>query len=396
MDLPEHSMRPSWPEMARNARRAVAPASLCLPVDDPALAAARIAAAAQAEPPALMLLFASPAAVLRDLVARLAGQLPPDCQLVACSSAGEFADQGYVNSSVVAVLFPAQGFRAMVVRLRDLPDLPVTAWMDHVRRASEQFAPAPGRSRFGILLTDGAAGQEEVLTATLDAALPWLNVVGGTVGEAQDAPGTVLMHGQDETPDCALLCMVESDCPVREIVFSHFTATSERMVVTEARSAERLILRLNDEPAADEYARLIGVAPGDLTQVHFARHPLLLRMGAQYHVRAIASARADGALQLMCSIEQGSVLTLGEADDDLCRGLDRALSRLPEKPAFVLGFDCILRRLAVEKSVRARDVADLFARHRIAGFNTFGEQHGGMHVNQTFVGLAFMPHQAGD
>ena len=28
--------------------------------------------------------------------------------------------------------------------------------------------------------------------------------------------------------------------------------------------------------------------------------------------------------------------------------------------------------------------------HRVAGFNTYGEQHGGLHVNQTFVGLAFL------
>jgi hypothetical protein len=26
----------------------------------------------------------------------------------------------------------------------------------------------------------------------------------------------------------------------------------------------------------------------------------------------------------------------------------------------------------------------------VAGFNTYGEQHGGLHVNQTFVGLAFL------
>ena len=35
-------------------------------------------------------------------------------------------------------------------------------------------------------------------------------------------------------------------------------------------------------------------------------------------------------------------------------------------------------------------MSDLYRRHRVVGFNTYGEQHSGMHVNQTFVGLAFM------
>jgi hypothetical protein len=35
-------------------------------------------------------------------------------------------------------------------------------------------------------------------------------------------------------------------------------------------------------------------------------------------------------------------------------------------------------------------IKDIFNRYNMAGFNTFGEQHGGMHMNQTFVGLAFL------
>jgi len=37
----------------------------------------------------------------------------------------------------------------------------------------------------------------------------------------------------------------------------------------------------------------------------------------------------------------------------------------------------------------------LLARYRVAGFNTYGEQHSGMHVNQTFVGMALMPPEPG-
>ena len=43
------------------------------------------------------------------------------------------------------------------------------------------------------------------------------------------------------------------------MVFDHFTPASDRMVVTEALPEERVIVSINAELAAEEYARLIGV-----------------------------------------------------------------------------------------------------------------------------------------
>ena len=57
----------------------------------------------------------------------------------------------------------------------------------------------------------------------------------------------------------------------------------------------------------------------------------------------------------------------------------------------VLAFDCILRRLALEQAGLEEEVAALHRRYNIRGFNTYGELHEGMHVNQTFVGMAFLP-----
>jgi hypothetical protein len=36
----------------------------------------------------------------------------------------------------------------------------------------------------------------------------------------------------------------------------------------------------------------------------------------------------------------------------------------------------------------AKRVEGLFQANRVIGFNTYGEQFGGMHVNQTFTGVA--------
>jgi hypothetical protein len=56
---------------------------------------------------------------------------------------------------------------------------------------------------------------------------------------------------------------------------------------------------------------------------------------------------------------------------------------------FVLGFDCILRRLDAELGQLRHKVEEIYGRYGLAGFHTYGEQFNGMHLNQTLTGIAF-------
>ena len=41
-------------------------------------------------------------------------------------------------------------------------------------------------------------------------------------------------------------------------------------------------------------------------------------------------------------------------------------------------------------------MSEVLVRHGVVGFNTYGEQFGGMHVNQTFTGAAIYAPDAPD
>ncbi len=56
--------------------------------------------------------------------------------------------------------------------------------------------------------------------------------------------------------------------------------------------------------------------------------------------------------------------------------------------AAYIGFDCLHRRLDAEQRQIFRDLEDLYRRHRVVGFNTYGEQFASTHLNQTFSGVA--------
>lgn len=366
-----------------------APSSVTVPGGDSAAAAAGIAGRLGTDA-AFVLLFASPGDTVLAVARALRPLLPECTRIIGCSSAGELGEGGYHSGTVTAIGFPAPLFDGAVTVLADVERLPVSDWMAQLRALRDSCCRTPGRSVFGLMLADGLSGQEEVVVATLDAALPGVPIIGGSAGDGLDFTRTMLVLDDTGFNNAAIFCLFETDLDLHEIVFAHFRPTSTRMVVTDARPEDRLMLELNAEPAAVEYARLVGVPVADLSPRVFARHPLMVRMGGRHYVRAISEVTRGNGLKLMSAIEPGSVLTLGLAED-LTEGLEAQLAGLPAPPCLVLTFDCILRRIAVEQLGLGPQISALADRYHLAGFNTYGEQHGGMHVNQTLVGLAFLP-----
>jgi hypothetical protein len=59
----------------------------------------------------------------------------------------------------------------------------------------------------------------------------------------------------------------------------------------------------------------------------------------------------------------------------------------------VLGFECVLRRLEAENRQIKHKLSDLYRRHNIVGFHTYGEQYNAMHLNQTLTGVVIGRHE---
>jgi hypothetical protein len=54
----------------------------------------------------------------------------------------------------------------------------------------------------------------------------------------------------------------------------------------------------------------------------------------------------------------------------------------------VIAFDCILRKLAINRRGCHATVQSILHQNRVVGFNSYGEQHRGVHVNPTLTGIA--------
>ncbi|HMQ58022.1 MAG TPA: hypothetical protein PKE65_05700, partial [Rhizobiaceae bacterium] len=96
-------------------------------------------------------------------------------------------------------------------------------------------------------------------------------------------------------------------------------------------------------------------------------------------------------LSFFCAIDDGVVLTVAEP----LGMVESTRERLKEIATglngidFVLGFDCVLRRLDARNRQVIRKISDLYEANHVIGFGTYGEQYRSMHLNQTLTGIAF-------
>ena len=176
-----------------------------------------------------------------------------------------------------------------------------------------------------------------------------------------------------------------------EVFSTHNMSPQEtKLIVTEANADERCVHELNAEPAAKEYARAIGVNVEDLDHQVFALNPVAVKIGDEYFARSIQRVNEDLSLNFYCAVENGIVMTVmtpGEMVLDLMDTLDVIEKKVGE-PQLIIGCDCFLRRLESELLGNSSSVSDLLKKNNVIGFNTYGEQMAGTHINQTFTAVA--------
>ena len=122
----------------------------------------------------------------------------------------------------------------------------------------------------------------------------------------------------------------------------------------------------------------------------FALNPIAVRIGDEFFVRSIQKVNPDLSLTFYCAIERGIVLTIMESAD-LLEDLEEQFVKMNRRLGprqITIGCDCFLRRLEIEHRGTIDAASDLLKKHRVIGFNTYGEQIGGVYINQTFTGVA--------
>jgi hypothetical protein len=378
-------MLASPPTRTQRPRQRLVTAHARTIASDPEAAVAELARALFAAPPGLMLVFVAPQYDLKTLGRSIARTFPQHT-VIGCTTAGQIGRGGFHAGGISAAVVSSPELCATPYLLSPLSD-PEQAARDLGECLPPRGPDASGA--FGLLLVDGLSRKEERLAAAIKGVVGDLPFVGGSAGDDMRFESTHILHDGRFVQDAALFVLFETTLPFATFHFHDVVPTHIRVRVTRTAADGRTVHELNGRPAALTYAQLIKRPLSELGTPVFADHPWLACVDGVNYVRSVGRALPDGSLYLLCAVEEGSELTLGMRGDGVLAAAAAfdAVRDQVARPSFVIGFDCVLRRLDIEARGVAHELEALVPYKDIIGFSSYGEQIGGVHANQTFTGV---------
>ncbi|CAA7611383.1 Histidine kinase [Candidatus Terasakiella magnetica] len=362
---------------------------------DPIEAVREVRTALLQSPPGIAVVFCSPRYDRHRLETALLDGFA-GIPLVGCTSAGEISRLGYTEGGISGLSIAGDACVSVSRRLDDISNFRPAegrAAAEALLHALRQqgIDPSP-HDTFGLLVIDGLRLVEEQVISAISTVLGGIPIFGGSAADdhRKRSDAFVLHQGRFHT-DAAVLVLVHTRIPFRVFSSQHFVGTGEQVIVTGAVPDRRIVTELNGECAALEYARLLGRDVEELRSLETMLPPLVVRVGGAWYARSIERLSPDNTLQLACAIDEGIPLSVGRNTGMLpnLRQTFEGLHRTIGKPAAVLGFDCIMRRLEIDSTGIEAEMRDLFAENRVIGCSAYGEQINGMHLNHTFTAIAF-------
>ena len=347
-----------------------------------------------AQPGMALVIFYCSNAYDLDVVTAEINRLFEGIQVVGCTTAGEIGPAGYREHSLAGVSFASGACTAVSSHLDNLQRFNISEGQAFCNKLSHELEERVPQTRspntFALLLIDGLSVREEPVARVFQSALGKIQLVGGSAADGLRFDKTYVFADGSFRSDSAVLTLVSTPLPFKVFKTQHFVPTDERLVITEADTGTRTVIEINGRPAAQEYARILGVDVHVVDPARFAASPVVVLIDGQNYVRSLQKVNPDGSMTFFCAIEEGLVLRVARGVN-LVENLEQAFAGIAAEigpPELVLSYDCILRRLEVVHHGLEDRVGRIFQSNNAVGFNTYGEQFRGVHINQTLSGVA--------
>lgn len=323
-------------------------------------------------------------------------QLFSDTEVIGCTSAGEITPDGCQKNCISAFALGREHFAVESVLIqnlnvfsRDDAENLVNGMLKKLRVSAVSKSPIEQHT-FGLTLLDGLSVREEQVINAINMSMQDIPLVGGSAGDDQHFVGTQVYYKGSFYTGAAVFLLINTDC--RFSVFSnhHLTPQNEKLVVTQTTPGKRVVEEFNAEPAALEYCRINNLTLEELDSNVFAMHPLAVQIGGHLYIRSVQKVNDDLSLTFFCAIDAGIVLTqmtssgLHAHTKIVLNDLKRQVGSIE----LLIGFDCIHRRAEIDQLNLVEDMSALYKENNMIGFNTYGEQINGLHLNHTFTGVA--------
>lgn len=340
------------------------------------------------ENPKAVIFFAS--SVFPEQISGAMQDAFPESLVFGCTTAGELVNDSMLKDSLVAMAFSEAVFEDIHLEVLEHIDQE-----DHVDQAMNNFsrhfnAPVLDmdiEKYFGLVLVDGLSNTEEKIMASIGSKTNVI-FVGGSAGDDLQFKCTWVYANGKAYHNAAILALVKSGGEFSIIKTQSFNITDMVLTATKVNESSREVLEFNGKPAAQEYARVLGVEVSSLPD-KFMSNPLGLVIDNEPFVRS-PQRIIDNHVKFYCQILEGmelSVLSGKSIVEDTQKSLE-AVKTSRGTISGLINFHCILRTLELESKKQQSEYGAIFRDIPTVGLSTYGEEYLG-HINQTSTMIAF-------
>lgn len=345
--------------------------------------------------PSILFVFHSTTQDPHDIAEKLTKHFP-NTTIVGATTSGEWISGQHKNDALVLLGMLTPEIRWSMSVVEDLnvsPDQVIKQTLDELmQQLNIKWNDLNATKHFCLSFFDGMSCREEPFIAAMSKELGDISLLGGSAGDDLKFKGTYVIANGKAYQNAAVFILAESKTSFHAIKHQHFVPGDIDVVITKADVDRRLVYRLDGMPAAQRYAQLMGLEVGELTPQIFSDNPLIYPYGNECYVRALRRVCEEGSLEFGCAIEEGMILNLCK-HQGMTQEYDKLMLELKQNLGEVkvlLVYNCIYRALEgkyadINQTLAERTSA--ITEHMI-GFDTYGEQWQGLHMNQTLVALA--------
>nr|AGS51593.1 histidine kinase [uncultured bacterium contig00010] len=243
----------------------------------------------------------------------------------------------------------------------------------------------------GLIFFDGLClGELIIKEFTMEQRLN-MAFVGGAAADEMTFTRTLVTCGENISDDGLAAVILKMNIPFFFNHYVHYLPTNKQFTITRVEVMQRIAWEIDGEPAAQFYAKQVGVNDvSGLTVEIFAKNPLGLILGESIYIRSPNLVVAGTGLQFYCYIEAGTrvfMLQRGDIISHSQKSLTAVTQFLPGIQGCLL-FNCVQRHLELIELNKIDSFNEVFSKNPMIGFNTYGEELF-THHNQTLTAVFF-------
>jgi signal transduction histidine kinase/DNA-binding response OmpR family regulator len=318
----------------------------------------------------------------------------PDAECFGASMYGGWCSKGFVETGITIMTLSADEVADVYVSfqegVKNDPKLAAHDAIDELKQktAGEKINPD---EYLGLIFFDGLCLGELIMKEfTMEQGLN-MAFVGGAAADDMTFTKTLIGAGNTLSTDGLVAVILKMKIPFFFNHYVHYLPTHKSFTISRVEIMQRIAWEINGEPAADFYAKQIGLKDAsELTIEIFAKNPLGLLLGESVYVRSPNRIVDGTGLQFYCYIEAGTRVFLLEQGDIIAhaqKSITGVSQFLPGIQGCLL-FNCVQRHLELIELSKINAFNDVFSKYPMIGFNTYGEELF-THHNQTLTAVFF-------